>query len=151
MQLADYAGVVQLNSEVLAALEAILRQNSEASDWQPYENLKLSEGAFGGSDKGGSLGFHHTRAHQVVAETIRAMVAELQGFADGVKQAAALVETADTTAADDLTKRANEVHATDQNAYHHARNHQDTVPTGPATGDASTAESDTGTTDGGQG
>lgn len=141
MLLAELGGVLELNESVLAALEKILEDNSEETDWTPYQNLRLSAGAFGGSDKGSSLNHHHTRAHQVVAETIKEMLVELRGFAEGVRNAAAVAKTADETAAQDLAKRANEVHATDQNAYHHARNDQNVVPVDPTPSEAATSSS----------
>jgi hypothetical protein len=141
---ADIQGVLLLQEDVLAELEAILKENSDETDWTPYENLNLSAGAFGGSDKAGSLGFHHLRAHQVVADTIHQMIAELRDFAEGVRNAADAAKTADTSAADDLTRRAAEVHDTDQNAYHHARNDQTVVPVDPTPGQADGISGDTG-------
>ncbi len=122
------SGVLQLDPAVLEQLEKILTENSDLLEAAPYQRLQVSEAAFGGSAKAGTLGWHHTRAHEVLAQTVLAMVTDLREFAVGVRTAADGVDAADEDAAADLVRRADRLHSHDQQAYDHARNHQSAEP-----------------------
>jgi hypothetical protein len=95
-----------------------------------FRNLNVAPTAFGGSETGSELGFHHGRAQQVIADTLAGVTADMRDFREGVVQAEAMLQTADTGAQSDLSRReaavaaledANRTFAGDQR-YHQARN-----------------------------
>jgi hypothetical protein len=66
------------------------------------QRLHVSQSAFGGSLEGSRLGYHHTKAQQVIEDTLGGVMDDLARFAAATTRAAALVADADTTSATDL-------------------------------------------------
>lgn len=98
---------LDVDPEGINAVISALNANSRELDDGSFQRLHLSPGAFGGSEAAAELGFHHGKAHQVVADTILGVVADLTRFRDGVEQAVRLVQAADESNAADLqTKQA---------------------------------------------
>lgn len=60
---------------------------------------------FGASHTADSLTFHHTKARQVIEDTILGVVVDLQRFATGVQHAVTLVDDADLTNAGQMQAR----------------------------------------------
>lgn len=70
-----------------------------------FQNLDVSASAFGGSETANELGFHHGLAHQVIAETLAGVSADLRDFREGVVRAEAMLNDADTVAGSDLSRQ----------------------------------------------
>ena len=70
-----------------------------------FQNLDVPAAAFGGSASAGQLGYHHSRAHQVVSDTLKGVVADLQRFREGIQRAETLVQEADADSADQLNRK----------------------------------------------
>jgi len=120
----------------LAVVKDQLEHQANALDRMHFANLRVSEAAFGGSPEGGRLGFHHGRAHQVIAETIEGVVADIRDFRDGVIRAETMIQDVDAGAEADLgSVKAAVAELEDANRwfesdarYDGARNHQPTQP-----------------------
>lgn len=94
-----------LDEVAISAIKAKLDANSDKLGQREFQNLRVSETAFGGSPKGGQLGAHHGRAHQVISETLDGVIQDMRDFREGVEQAEKLLDVADTTAGDTLVQR----------------------------------------------
>jgi hypothetical protein len=90
---------------VVEVVKDKLLTSAEELDGGRFQNLSVSETVFGGSPQGGELGFHHRRAHDVIAETLEGVVADLRDFREGLAQAEQMLETADTGTASDFDLR----------------------------------------------
>lgn len=66
------------------------------------QKLHVAQSAFGGSAEGTQLGYHHTKAQEVIEDTLRGVIDDLGRFATATKRAVKLVDDADTTSAADL-------------------------------------------------
>jgi hypothetical protein len=107
-----------------------LLDSANKLDRGDFQNLNVAPSAFGSSDAGSELGFHHGRAQQVIADTLAGVTADMRDFREGVVKAEVMLEDADTGAQSDLSRReqavaqlddANRWFAGDQR-YHQARN-----------------------------
>lgn len=95
---------LHVNEEAIQAVSAALEDGAdliEHSSFMTADPLPVT--AFGASEKGGLLGFHHDKARVVIRETLDAFMDDLMGFAQGVSYAVELVVDADETARADLT------------------------------------------------
>lgn len=109
MLLADvisFYGTLELHDDVLQELVQLLQASTDDLDGSTYGNLNLTPAAFGGSDKAGDLGSHHTRAHRVIAKTLIGVAEDLAKFSTATQKAAELVTDTDNSAATDMTRRA---------------------------------------------
>lgn len=88
--------------EVAATLDTN-RQQLEDSDF--LQRFSMSGRAFGGSEQGGQLDLHHGMAQEIIADTLRGVVTDLDRFARGVERAVTLVGDADTGNAASLQAR----------------------------------------------
>lgn len=70
-----------------------------------FKDLNVSASAFGAAGTALELGHHHTKAHQVIEETLQGVLDDLIRFRDGLKHAEKLVHEADTQSAADLDKK----------------------------------------------
>ena len=121
-----------LDQEKVEAVKRELYDNANKLDGGSFQDLRVGETIFGGSPKGGELGFHHGRAHQVIADTILGVVADMRDFRDGVIKAEQMLDEADTGAQTDLARERAAVEELENantwfegdNKYHHARNNQ---------------------------
>lgn len=104
--ISDLLGTLEtvLEPDVVERLKRKLSTNADDLDEGSFRDLKVRESAFGGSEAGLELGFHHARAHDVVAETITGVIADIRGFRDGLDRAERLLEAADCAAASDLSR-----------------------------------------------
>lgn len=115
--------------KVEAVKEKLLR-NANKLDSGKFQDLSVAESVFGASPEGTELGFHHGRAHQVIAETINGVIADMRDFREGVVRAEAMLKDADAGAEADLgRKQAAVAELEDANRwfegdskYHQARN-----------------------------
>lgn len=89
-----------------------------------FQNLTVAETAFGSSAAGIELGFHHGKAHQVIAETLAGVIADMRDFRDGVVQAELMLEAADAGAQSDLTRKQQAVAQLDDANRWFAADHQ---------------------------
>ncbi len=88
--------------------------------------------SLGRGDRSDELGLHHERAQQVMAETVRGIIADLTAFANGVQEAAGMIRAADDATATELTRAQqavammNDAWVTSEGdaAYDQARNQQ---------------------------
>lgn len=83
-----------------------LFDNAELLAGGDFQNLRVRETIFGASERGAELGFHHGRAHQVIAETLDGVVQDMHDFCEGVKRAQMMLEDADAGAGSDLSRTA---------------------------------------------
>jgi hypothetical protein len=87
----------------VAAVSSKLTSSSDSiGDSSFMQRLHVAQSAFGGSEKGSQLGYHHTKAQEVIEDTLRGVIEDLGRFATATKQAVQLVSDADTTSAADL-------------------------------------------------
>lgn len=119
-----------LEPDELESVKRTLLVNANSLDRGDFANLSVAESSFGGAESGSELGFHHGRAHHVIAETLAGVTADMHDFREGVVRAELMLNDADVTAQGDLAKReaavaelenANRWFAGDQK-YHQARN-----------------------------
>lgn len=93
---------LDVDPEGIRAVISALNANAHELDDGSFQRLHVSPGVFGGSEAAAELGFHHSKAHQIVSDTILGVVQDLTRFRDGVEQAVHLVQAADETNAADL-------------------------------------------------
>lgn len=93
---------LDVDPDGIRAVISILDANARDLDDGSFQRLHVSPGVFGGSEAAAELGFHHTKAQQIVSDTILGVVADLSRFRDGVEQAVDLVKTVDESSAADL-------------------------------------------------
>ena len=91
-------------TEINKVINTLHTQSGDLHD-SSFLNLRVPESAFGGSAHAGQLGYHHSRAQEVVSATLKGVVADLQRFRDGIQHAEKLVREADTDSAAELTKK----------------------------------------------
>ena len=96
---------LDVDPEGIRAVISALNANAHDLDDGSFQRLHISPGVFGGSEAAAELGFHHSKAHQVVSDTIRGVVDDLTRFRDGVEQAVHLVNAADESNAADLQSK----------------------------------------------
>jgi hypothetical protein len=95
---------LSVNEEAIQAVSAALQDGAELIETSSFMTADpLPVTAFGASDKGGLLGFHHDKARVVIRETLDAFMGDLVSFAEGVSHAVDLVVDADETAQADLS------------------------------------------------
>ncbi len=114
---------------VIAALE-----DCTAESWgeQFASGAPIALPSLGRGDRADELGLHHDRAQQVMAETVRGIIADLTAFATGVQQAAGMIRDADDATAEELVRAQqavemmNDAWVTSEGdaAYDQARNEQ---------------------------
>ncbi len=96
---------IDIDPHALAKLKQALTSAAKVLETDRFADVDLAENAFGGSPSAQTLGAEHRTAHQIIAETIQGVVADLWGYRDGVEQFEAGMGTADATAAEDLRAR----------------------------------------------
>ena len=96
---------LDVDPEGIRAVISALNANAHELDDGSFQRLHVSPGVFGGSEAAAELGYHHSKAHQIVSDTILGVVDDLTRFRDGVEQAVHLVNTADETSAADLQSK----------------------------------------------
>ncbi|WP_193612865.1 hypothetical protein [Nocardioides lijunqiniae] len=95
---------LHVNEEAIQAVSAALENGAELIETSAFMTSEpLRPTAFGASDRGSDLGFHHDKARAVVVDTLDAFMDDLVGFAEGVSRAVSLVVDADETTRADLT------------------------------------------------
>ena len=95
---------LNVNEEAIQAVSTALENGAELIETSAFMTADpLPVTAFGASERGGELGWHHDKARAVVTETLDAFMDDLVGFADGVARAVSLVVDADETTRADLT------------------------------------------------
>lgn len=70
-----------------------------------FPDLRVPASAFGATPTAGELGVSHSKAHEVVRETLEGVLVDLIRFRDGLERAEKLVAAADTDTAADLDKK----------------------------------------------
>lgn len=126
-----------LDDVAVAAIKQKLDTNADLLSKRDFQTLRISESVFGASERGTALGGHHSRAHQVIAETLDGLIKDIEDFREGVDKAKLLLDDADTTAGDTLAQRKAAVEQLEDanmwfsgdSRYEHARNHQSTQST----------------------
>jgi hypothetical protein len=91
--------------KIQKVIDALDDGQTDLSDGSFDRNARIAPSSFGGAPSGQDLGFHHSRAQQVIADTIRGVTADLEAFRDGVHNAVRLVTAADEASADDLNRK----------------------------------------------
>ncbi|HSP60736.1 MAG TPA: hypothetical protein VLO09_06715 [Ornithinimicrobium sp.] len=89
----------------LEEVKRALLTNANKLDGGEFRNLKVLPSAFGGSETANELGFHHGLAHQVIADTLAGVTADMRDFREGVVRAEAMLNDADDAAGSDLRRR----------------------------------------------
>jgi hypothetical protein len=101
---------LDVDPEGIRAVISALNTNAHELDDGSFQRLHISPGVFGGSEAAAQLGYHHSKAQQIVSDTILGVVDDLTRFRDGVEQAVHLVNTADESNAADLQSKQTAVH-----------------------------------------
>lgn len=124
-----------LDQATIEAAKKDLETNADDLAGSTFRDLSVAESAFGGSPAAGELGFHHGRAHHVIAETITGVIADLRDFRDGMENAQRYLKDADLGSSEGLARgeaavdaltEANTFFAADHH-YDRGRNNQDTT------------------------
>src|SRR6476469_4273444 len=95
---------LKIDQSVIDGVMRTLHQNSQDLHESPFPRLHVPESTCGASAHGEELGFHHLKAHQVIADTLTGVVTDLERFRDGVQKAEKLLSTADEGNASDLAR-----------------------------------------------
>lgn len=88
--------------EIRKVIEALTDESTDLGDNSFHRSAQITPTSFGGHETAHTLGSHHNRAYQVIDETIRGMVRDLETFRDNVQNAVELVTRADEDSAADL-------------------------------------------------
>lgn len=131
--LSDIGEAVDLVIDQVAINNVLNTLESKHEDLQGsrFKDLQVPTTAFGAAGSALALGGHHTKAHQVIDETLRGVLDDLVRFRDGLRHAEKLVHEADSQSAADLDKKraAAELlvkassYSEGDRRNHHARNH----------------------------
>lgn len=105
----------------------------------------IQEASFGGGERAGDIGSHHTRAHNVMYEVLKGVELDLDEFTLACKEALAILEDIDLTVADDTSRITEAVTVLNDgalgdqtdNAYDDARNNPVPEETAPGEGEDS--------------
>lgn len=94
-----------LEPDQLEIVKKELFTGANELDHGEFQSLHVSPSAFGGAETGSELGFHHGRAHQVIADTLSGVTEDLRDFREGVVKAQVMLEDADGGAQSDLSRK----------------------------------------------
>ena len=87
----------------IADVVTVLRTNSDSiGDSAFMTRMHIATAAFGGSEQGAQLGYHHQKAQLVIEDTLRGVMDDLTRFARAASKAVTMVADADTSSAADL-------------------------------------------------
>lgn len=111
------SGVIDMDPRELEQLKKTLSDNAAALEDGEFQDIRLGETAFGGTDAASDLGKHHSLAHTIVADTILGVTEDLRTFRQGVIDFEKGMESADGFAAGDMSGLASLV---DKTAFSHA-------------------------------
>jgi hypothetical protein len=118
-QIASLGSALQelfVDAELIHDITTDLTRNEDAVHGTGFQKYYVNQTVFGDSSVGGSLGYHHSLAHQTVSDTLAAVLSDLQTFRQGLQTFAKAVDSADTQSAADLQKRNDAVAALAQSA-----------------------------------
>lgn len=129
-----------VDHEVIDRVKKELERSARELDGGSFQNYRPSAAIFGGAESGAELGFHHGKAHQIVADTINGVIADLEAFRTNVVRATELLTEADDATAADFNRGAALLTAASMNdnadrANHQSRN-ENLAPGGSEGGDA---------------
>ncbi|HSP60348.1 MAG TPA: hypothetical protein VLO09_04745 [Ornithinimicrobium sp.] len=94
-----------LEPDELEVVKRTLLTSANNLERGDFHNLDVSASAFGGSETANELGFHHGLAHQVIADTLAGVTADMRDFREGVVRAEAMLNDADAVAGSDLSRQ----------------------------------------------
>lgn len=95
-----------VDHEVIEKVKKELERSARELDGGSFQKFRPSATIFGGAESGAELGFHHGKAHQVVADTINGVIADLEEFRTNVVRATELLTEADDATAADFNRGA---------------------------------------------
>lgn len=95
-----------VDHEVIDRVKKELERSVRDLDGGSFQSYRPSPAIFGGAESGAELGFHHGKAHQIVADTIHGVIADLEAFRTNVVRATELLTEADDATAADFTRGA---------------------------------------------
>ncbi|MGI8523082.1 MAG: hypothetical protein ACR2K3_07200 [Nocardioides sp.] len=107
--LADVLGDLLVDLTIINQITSDLDNNEDQVKNSGFQRMRVSGAVFGASTIGGSLGHHHTMAHQTATDVLGAVLKDLQTFRDGLQTFTKAVDDADTTSAADNKARAQAV------------------------------------------
>src|SRR5689334_16030058 len=90
------SGVIDMDPDELEILKKTLHDNALDLENGGFQDVSLSESAFGGSETAAALGKHHQLAHTIVSDTILGVIEDLHRYRQGVIDFEKGMETADT-------------------------------------------------------
>ena len=94
-----------LEPDELDDVKRTLLKGANKLEGGEFQNLDVSVSAFGSSETATELSYHHGLAHQVIAETLAGVVADMRDFREGVVRAEAMLNDADAAAGSDLGRQ----------------------------------------------
>lgn len=95
----------KLDEEHIRRVRARLEEASSLFAGHSFRAAKIPNGSFGGLPTGHELGTHHSRAQDVIQETLHGIVEDLDAFAANVHKAASLVRDTDGQATHDMAAK----------------------------------------------
>ena len=97
---------LNIDEVTIRQVEASLTEGStDLGDASFHHGARIAPASFGGAATGHTLGTHHQKAYQVIDETIRGFVSDLENLRDNVRDAVRLMTSTDETAANDMNAR----------------------------------------------
>lgn len=127
---ATLTGIELVDHEIEQVIDAVGRELREFRPADFERGAEIVPASFGGADRAGDLGSHHSRAHAVMFQTLTGLETDLDQFALACKQAREILTDTDQDAADALTRNLRLLDVLDQgtqgdnaaSAYDDARN-----------------------------
>jgi hypothetical protein len=96
---------LNIDQVVIDDVKKKLQHAAEQMGNSRFPDVHVGGSSFGSSRTAADLGFHHTKAHQVITDTLEGVLADLERFHQGIQTAERLVEEADSTSASDLNRK----------------------------------------------
>lgn len=125
------AGLDLVESTISTVISDLDVQIAALGDIDFEAKAHIGTSSLGAGDVAEQLTYHHARAHGVVVDTLRQMVADLSSFRDSVREARELVRRSDEAAAAEMGQLITTTESLDLGARAQAESqyaHRDTVP-----------------------
>ncbi|MBB6627676.1 hypothetical protein H5V45_10125 [Nocardioides sp. KIGAM211] len=99
------AGETIIDQAVIDDVKEKLQKAQQQMDANRFSDVEVEPAAFGDTSAAASLGYHHTKAHQVISDTLQGVLVDLERFRNGIVKAETLLADADSTSEADLKKK----------------------------------------------
>lgn len=96
---------INVDQQVIDEVKKKLHHAAGQMERSRFPHVRVAESAFGSCHSGADLGFHHGKAHEVIADTLEGVLSDLTRFHDGLVKAEGFIQGADEGSASDLTAK----------------------------------------------